>query len=330
MNTTIKTSLAVAVAALACGGEAAGQDALTRLLDPRLGQAKTTVRYSVAGYPSRRVRHQAAEFGFMQHDLKITTPLARDERREWTLSGSLKSLDINTGVKFPGTGGAFPEDLWDIRLGVGHRRRLDNGWLAGLSVEIGSASEAPFAGAGETTFTTTGYVRIPAEGDDAWLMMLRFRTELDALRGAPLLPGIGYHWVKDDTFQAVIGAPYAWVEYKPVDKLKLSALVGPTDINARAAYQLTGDVSLYAGYDWGYQRFVRHNRRHGNERLFYYGQRVSAGVRWTIDEHLWIDAGGGYAFGRFFFEGKRYHNRHDRRFRIGDTPFAAVRAGLDF
>ena len=113
-------------------------------------------------------------------------------------------------------------------------------------------------------------------------------------------------------------------------KLKLSTVLSPTDINAKITHDLTGQASLYGAYDWGNQRFVRHNRQHGNERLFYYGQRLSAGVRWTIGEHLWIDAGGGYAFGRFFFEGKRYHNRHDRRFRIGDTPYAALRVGLDF
>jgi len=330
MSTTIKFLLVVAVASLACGGEASGQDGLAKLLDPRLGRIKTSARYSVAGYPSESVRHQAAEFGFMQHDLTVTTPLSQDEQQEWSLTGKLKSLDINTGVKFPGTGGAFPEDLWDIRLEAAHRRHLDNGWLAGLMAEIGSASEAPFASAGEITVTTTGYVRIPAAGNDAWLVMLRFNTELDDLRGAPLLPGVGYHWVKDQTFQALIGAPYAWAQYEPVDKLKFSGMVSPFDINAKAAYKLTDDVTLHAGYDWDEQRFVRHDRRHANERLFYYGQRLSAGVRWTLGGGLWIDASGGYAFGRFFFEGKRYHNRHDKRFRIGDTPFAAVTLGLDF
>lgn len=332
MNTTMRAFLAVAVAAacLACEGPALGQDALMRLLDPRLGQAKTKARYGTVGHPSQSVRHQAAELGFTQYDLEVTTPLSQDERREWMLSGRFKGLDIDTGARFPGSGEAFPEDLWDIRLEASHRRQFDNGWLAGLAAEIGSASDRPFAGPGETTFESTGFVRIPADGNDAWLMMLHFRTELDALRGAPLLPGVGYHWVKDEKFQAVIGAPYAWAQYKPIEKLKLSGLVGLTDINAKAAYELIDDVSLYTKYDWGSQRFVRHDRPHTNERLFYYGQRVSAGVRWTFGEHLWIDAGGGYEFERFFFEGKSYHNRHDRRFRIGDAPFAALRLGLDF
>ena len=147
------------LAAAAGQGEALGQDAMTRFLDPRVGQAQTHSRYSVEGYPSRSVRHQPAEFGFIQHDLTFSTPVMQDKRQEWTLTARLKALDINTGAKLPGFASAFPEDLWDVRLGAGYRRVLDDGGIVGLSAEIGSASDAPFASAGETTATMTGFVR---------------------------------------------------------------------------------------------------------------------------------------------------------------------------
>ena len=327
---TVKVVFAL-TAALAAWPEATlGQEGMASILDPRLGQAKGKARYSAAGYPSASVRGQAAELGFVQHGLLLTAPLLQDEGREWTVSARLKALDINTGVKLGPLAEAFPEDLWDVRFGVGHRRKLDNGWLASASAEIGSASDAPFNSTGETTVTTTGILRMPAEGHDAWLVMLRFRTELDALRGSPLMPGIGYHWIENDRFQALLGVPFVWTRYCPVDDLKLTGLAGPTEIKAECSYALSGAVSLHGGYDWGSQRFIRRKRRHGNERLFYYGQRLSAGVRWEISPRVWIDAGGGYAFDRFFFEGKRYHNRHGRRFRMGDTPYLALRMGLSY
>ncbi len=328
-GSTVKWVVALAAVAV-CPAAARGADGLAKLLDPRLGHAKSKAVYRAAGYPSASVRGQAADLGFAQHEMLLTAPLRQDETAEWTVTASLKALDINTGAKLPGFAQAFPEDLWDVRMGATHRRKLDNGWLAGGAAEIGSASDAPFSSTGETTVTTTGYLRIPAAADDAWLVMLRFRTELDALRGAPLMPGIGYHWVKDDRFQALLGVPFAWAEYRPVDDLKFTGLAGPSAIKAECSYALSGEVTLHAGYDWSSQRFVRRKRVHGNERLFYYGQRVTAGVRWDVTPHVWIDAGGGYAFGRFFFEGKRYHNRHGRRFRLGDTPFVALRAGLSY
>ena len=326
---TVKWALALTAAVSVCPA-ARGQDGLARLLDPRMGQAKSTAAYRATGYPSASVRRQAADFGFVQHELLLTAPVQQDETAEWTVSARLKALDINTGVKTPGFAGAFPEDLWDVRLGAGHRRKLDRGWLAGAMAEIGSASDAPFSGADVMTVTTTGYLRIPAEDDDAWLVMLRFQSELDALRGAPLMPGIAYHWVRDDRFQMLLGLPLAWAQWRPVDDLKFTGLAGPTAIKADCSYALSSAVSLHAGYDWSSQRFIRRKRRHGNERLFYYGQRVSAGVRWDVTPHVWVDAAGGYAFDRFFFEGKRYHNRHGRRFRIGDTPFVALRMGLSY
>ena len=86
----------------ACQGEAFGQDDMAPLLDPRLGQARTSARYSVRGYPSRSVRHQRAEFGFVHPDLMLTAPIKQDDRREWTVSARIRALDINTGAKLPG------------------------------------------------------------------------------------------------------------------------------------------------------------------------------------------------------------------------------------
>ena len=332
MNREIRllSALALALACLVSAGAARGQDDLMWVLNPRLGQAKAKARYTAEGYPTRRVRGQAAEFGYASHDLKLTLPLLEGPGFDWSLSTKLEALDINTGVKLPGFAEAFPEDLWDISLGTAYRRRLDDGWTVGVSGGLGSASDAPFAGAGETTFTSTGFVRIPSGDNDAWLMMLHFRTELDRLRGAPLLPGAGYHWVRDERFQALVGLPYAWAQYAPVEPLTFSAMGGPFRARAKGSYALTDDLKLYAAYDWSGRRFVRHDRRHGNERLFFYGQSVSTGLRWQFGEHLSIDAGGGYAFDRFIFEGKGYHNRHDRRFRIGDTPFVALQVGWNF
>ena len=307
------------------------QTDLSWLLDPRMGQAKQPkMRYAVAGYPARRVKGQRAKFEYGSHDFSLTVPLRQADEYEWSLLTKIGALDINTSGRLPVSGDRFPQNLWDIAVGVAHRRRLDNDWMLGISSMIGSASDEPFAGAGQTTSTTTGFVRIPADGMDAWFVMLRFQTELDALRGAPLLPGVAYHWVKDEQFQAFIGMPYTWVQYRPVKPLKLSALAGIDKAQGKCSYSPVEEVELYARYDLDTRRFVRHDRRFSNERLFFRGQSVSTGVRLDLGEGIWYDLSGGYAFDRFFFEGKRYNNRHGRRFRIGNGPFVAFQIGWNF
>lgn len=330
MNRELKFLPALVLACLAWPAPARGQDDLIWVLNPRLGQAKAKARYKVSGYPTRSVRGQGVEFGYVARDLSLRLPVMQSPEYEWSLSAKFASLDINTGVKLPGFAEAFPEDLWDIELGTTYRARLAEDWTAGVSARIGSAGDAPFASAGETTFTAVGYVRVPSGDKDAWVVMAIFRTELDALRGAPLIPAIAYHWVKDERFQTLLGLPYVWAQYKPVKPLKFSALASPYRALGKGSYALTEHVDLYAAYNWGRRRFIRHDRRHGNERLFFYGESVSAGLRWRLGEHAWIDVGGGYAFDRFIFEGKRYHSRHGRRFRIGDTPFVALQIGWNF
>jgi len=45
---------------------------------------------------------------------------------------------------------------------------------------------------------------------------------------------------------------------------------------------------------------------------------------------MWFDAGGGYAFRRFFFEGEDYGDRDDNRLIVGDGPFVSLRLGARF
>ena len=330
MNRQTKLLVTGVLTCLTSASAVQAQTDLSWLLDPRMGQGKTTLRYATAGYPARGVKGQRAKFEHGSHEFSFAVPIVQEAEYEWSLWSKVAALDINTGGRLPVSGDRFPQNLWDINVGVSHRRRLDDNWVVGISTGIGSASDEPFAGSGETTSTTMGFVRIPAADRDAWFVMLGFRTELDALRGAPLLPGVAYHWVQDQKFQALIGLPYTWVQYSPVEPLKLSALAGIDRAQAKCSYSLVEKLDLYAGYDWNTRRFVRHDRRDSNERLFFYGQSVSTGLRWNLGQDIWLDLSGGYAFDRFFFEGKRYNNRHGRRFRIGDAPFAALRLEWNF
>ena len=47
-------------------------------------------------------------------------------------------------------------------------------------------------------------------------------------------------------------------------------------------------------------------------------------------EHAFLDAGCGYAFDRFWFEGETYEDRGDSRIDVGDGPFVSFQFGVRF
>jgi uncharacterized protein DUF6268 len=321
------SGLLVALGSLAApaGAQQAGM-----WLDPRLGRLQTSAGYQVRSYWNEDVGGQDAEMAFTQHELSVMTPITQSERQEWALFGKFKVLDLNTGVKLPDTRSAFPEDLWDLRLGVTYRRIVQDDWLIGAKLGIGSASDAPFGSDSETEVSVLGFLRIPHQERNAWLFFLAFQTGLDSVDSIPL-PGVGYHWVSSEKFQAVLGVPFLWARYRPVERLTLQASWRMLyTVNAEASYQIADDLSLYAAYDWDDQRFLREGRRDDDDRLYYYEQRVSGGLRWKLHEHASINVGGGYAFRRFWFEGEDYGDRDQNRFFLGDGPFLAAQVAIRF
>ena len=336
MNNTARfLTVAYVFVVLPAAPTALGQEAVASWLDPRMGEQPTRARYRSRFYCDEGVKRQNATMGFAEHRFNARTPLAQSQTHEWTLSTGLGWMDFHGGARFPATGDKFPGNLVDLRFASAYRLRLDNGDIFGASLSVGSASDEPFASAGETTASVTGFYRTPIGKHHAWLLFLRFSNELDELRYPPV-GGFGYHYVRmrkdaPPNFQAVVGFPFLWARYQPLEPLTLqaSALIA-SKAHAGASYQIVKGLRLHAGYDWDSRRFIRRDRADDDDRLFYYSQRVSGGLRWNITEKLWVDVGGGYGFNRFFFEGENFADRDDNRLSIGDGPFAEVQLGFRF
>lgn len=90
------------------------------------------------------------------------------------------------------------------------------------------------------------------------------------------------------------------------------------------------DTRAYVGFDWANQRYLPHSRAARDDRLFYYEKRLTAGLRWEIGTHGYLDVFGGYAFDRMFFEAHRYEGRDRHRLDIADGPFFGIQVGLRF
>ena len=66
----------------------------------------------------------------------------------------------------------LPSELWGVNLGLRYNRQLDDGWITGGGVSIGSASDHPFAGIHEMNVGMNAMLRIPQGEHNAWLFTL--------------------------------------------------------------------------------------------------------------------------------------------------------------
>jgi hypothetical protein len=326
--TLLRPMLPIVACTLLAAQAARAQEGGPAWFGPQLGQARLQADYDVTAYFNEPVARQRTDMQMIQHDLRFSFPLRQSEQDEWTFRTSVKALDIDTDARLPRTWSRFPGELWDVRLGTTYRTRLDNGWIAGGSLTVGSPSDRPFASLHEMRVAGTGFVRIPHGETHAWLLFLNYANDREFLSGVPL-PGVAYNYRPSDKLNIVAGVPMTMVRWEPLDRLSLEASYFiPRTVHAQVGYRLVEQLKLYAGFDWSDQRFFRHDRRDHDDRLFYYEKRVALGARWDITENVWLDLAGGWTFDRFWFEGEDYGDRGRRRLNLDDGPMLKLQLGL--
>jgi len=291
------------------------------LLNPTVGNAVFRADYRSTWLPSASVIGQGTSLGYVEQDLGIRCPFWQDANNEWTGSLHVRNELFQTHAFFPDTGQSFPEELWDIRLATSYRHLFENGWIAGATVSIGSASDRPFAGIGEMTAGVNAFLRVPSGDHNAWLFSLSYSSNSEV----PIpIPGVAYVWQPADNLVLNLGLPFM-VMYRPTDDLTLEcSYMLLTTVHARASYRLCKPVRIYAGYDWNNESYLPVDRPDVNDRLFYFNQKLSAGVRATLSKNVALDLSSGYVFDRYYFEGHSLSDSNHDRIDLGDAPFVSL------
>lgn len=295
-----------------------------------VGDLKIGLSYEGILYPDRAVSGQNTDMGLSQHRVRFFTPLIQQKDRfEWAASAGVKALSIDTGAVLPDTGQAFPDELWDVDFGTAARWKLENGWIIGGDVRLGSASDRPFGSIRETSVNATAQLRVPWRDSFAWIFLLNYSNLREVLPNVPL-PAVALAYEPGPHLQLQVGLPFS-VRWAPTDALEFSAsyLLLRT-IHTRVTYRPLDPLRVYAGFDWDSQHFFRHDRSDTDARLTYYEKRLSGGIRWDVTPTVSLDASGGFAFDRFWFEGENYSDRNFNRINLADGPFAALRVGVRF
>jgi hypothetical protein len=221
----------------------------------------------------------------------------------------------------------FPDELWNIHFGTTYRHQFDNGWTAGGSVSVGSASDKPFRGINQMTAGVTTFLRIPRGEHDAWLFTLSYSPTSEL----PFpIPGVAYLWQPSPDFRATIGLPFALM-WRPIPDLTLDlSYMLLRTVHARATYRVCRAARVYAAFDWSNESYFLADRANENDRFFYYDKRLSAGVFFPLAPNVSLDFAAGYVFDRFYFEGRNYNDRDFNRVDVGNGPFMAVRLGVRY
>jgi hypothetical protein len=299
--------------------------------NPVVGHVPFRVGYDVTWYPDEPVPGQAANLGFVRQQIKLLAPIWQDSTDEWFINARLRNETFDSNAYLPMTGLHFPSELWDLHTGTGYRHQFDNGWIGGLGVGIGSASDQPFANINQVTVGANASLQIPVREHDALILTLTYSNNTDFLNGFPI-PGIAYLWQPNDWFRALVGFPYAQIWVRPRDDLwfELSYHWLYT-FEGRVTYRLAPRWRIYAGYSTGNESyFLAQTVTADDDRLFYAEQRVFTGLGVGVMDHVSVDLTGGYAFDRSYSEGKTFQDRTFNRIVVGDGGFVGLSVNVRF
>ena len=306
------------------------QDEVLRWMGGDLGKARPSLNYRFLGYSTEEVASQGKDFELTEHRLFTLVPFLQSPQRDASAYLNLRAQDVGTAAILPDSRESFPDELWDIRLGGQYRQRFDNGWIGGVALGFGSASDKPFASWDEIFLDVNLFTRIPDGDRNAWLLFLNYSRTREFLPNVPL-PGVGYWYEPNDQARLVVGIPFAFLNLRPVKEVSFSfSYFIVRSVRARVTYRPLGFLRLYGNFEWRNESYYRAERQDDKDRLFYYEKALSAGVRVSVHRQVSLDLSGGYAFDRFYFEGRDYEDRDQNRVSIGNGPFVALRAGVNF
>jgi hypothetical protein len=301
---------------------AAGAMGVSPFANPLVGHAFVRVDDRLSWFAEERVSGQPTNLGYVQDDLGISFPIWQDCVDEWSGSVNVRGEFFHTSALLLDTHQAFPEELWNIRLGATYRHLFDNGWTAGGMLSVGSASDHPFENINVMTAGVNAFLRVPRGEHDAWLFSLSYSPTSEL---AFPVPGVAYIWQPNDQLHVNIGLPFQLM-YRPTEELvfDFSYMLLRT-VHARATYRVCAPVRAYVGFDWSNESYFLDQRPTDNDRFFYYDKRLTGGVQVFFGPRALLDLSAGYAFDRFYFEGRSYSDRNFDRIDVGNGPFGAVK-----
>lgn len=289
----------------------------------RLRNTDYEVNYGYRRYCEADVAGQRRDFGFTQHDFVARTQTSGGSYSSATAYAKVRTLDMHARPLLPTTGGHLFEHLTDVQIGAMFPWIYPPGeW----NVTLGSASDRPFNSWDEVTADVTWAIGSLDASDHSYIFYINYSNNRDWLNRVPM-PGFVYRYRHSDDFMLVTGFPYqafAWRPSCPGNVVLSATWAWPRTVYSRITWQPLDELELFAGFEWTNQRYFRHDRSNPRDRLWYEEKRLMVGLRWNISDGVILEAGGGFAMDRRWFEGEDLEDTSTNRINIHDGPFVGL------
>ena len=269
--------------------------------------------------PRQSVRNSPESLSANSIGGQVGAPLQIYTDGIWLATASFKTTELSTNAVLPVSGTPIPERLWDIRTGMFFTRKLRNEWTVGGLFNFGSASDAPYNSVDELTFTSIGFINIPARDRDTWDFSF-FYSPTSQL--AFPIPGLAYHWRPNNQFEAQIGLP-ASVVYAPNESFVFRARYTPlTDVLVEMRQAIDRDWGFFARYQVMNENYFLAGRSDRDLLFTQFEQQVVAGINFNFANGFTLDLSAGYLFDRRFFL--------DTDFDLNSPDLIKVESGANF
>lgn len=263
--------------------------------------------------PESNLQNQPGTLQVRGEGVALGLPVSMGPNGIWIMTSRIEHHAFETGATLPGSTESFPDQLWNISLGLMHIHTIENGWTAGGMVGIGSASDRPFASIREMNANLLAFLNIPTRERDAWNFSL-FYSPLGQL--AFPVPGIAYAWRPDERFQMNLGVPFS-LNYRPTDAISFDMSYLPlTNANATVRWAPTEQWSVYGGYQTHSQGYELVDREDTQERFFEFDQRLILGVQRRLGAGFAIDCSAAHLFDRSYFRSDSFFGGGAERLRV--------------
>jgi hypothetical protein len=300
----------------------------------RYGIGLLGARYGMPGYgamwiPAQPVANQPTDLGLLRQDLSLFAPIHREGADTAAVGFGIRNTIFSTDAILPTSGRKFPDTLWDIQAGMAYSHRWDNGWTTGAVVSAGSASDRPFRQSNVLVASLALYTAFPVIEQDAWILGISYTPTSDFPYPLPI---VSYYWRPGDDLEMNIGIPF-FVRWRFAPDLTFEGVWVPIrTLSARVTWQAPAvpGFRLYAAFDWANESYFLADRTVREHRFYSYEKRLAAGMQFDLLYRLRLDISAGYAFDRFYFQGRDYSQRDRDRVDVGAGPFGAISLRLQF
>jgi hypothetical protein len=283
--------------------------------------------YGLTWFPSQPVSGQPTDLTAWRQELSLFAPVQQEGSDTATVGLSIKNTIFGTDAILPTTGRPFPKTLWDIGAGVAYSHRLDNGWTAGVVVAGGSASDKPFSQSNVLNASVAAYLTVPAVERDHWVFGVLYSPTAEFPYP---IPSVAYFYRPSEDLDVNIGIPFL-LRWRPQNDVSVELFYLPIrTVSAKATWEFAPGYFAYARFDWANESYFLADRQDNGFRFFSYEKRLAGGLQFELPYRLRFDVSAGYAFDRFYFEGKDYGDRWRDRVDVGGGWFAALQVRLQF